>query len=159
MSTSWTSNGASASTTVTVDLPSGFEYVAASSVLTVGGTEASTPEPTVSGDELVYSGDLSSPGQTSTLSFTIRPTGLYSSGQGGTGSTTVTTNGKSVSSNYDVTVRDPFAASGSDGVVLDFDTLYVQEINDFDIDPDSGRPIATFRFDLSTGYAPAACSR
>ena len=118
--------------------------------------QASTPEPAVSGNELVYSGDLSSPGQTSTLSFAIRPTGLYSSGQGGTGSTTVTTNGKSVSSNYNVTVRDPFAASGLDGVVLDFDTLYVQEITDFDVEADSGRPIATFRFDLSTGYAPGS---
>ena len=105
---------------------------------TVGGTEASILEPTLSGGELMYSGDLSSPGQTSTLSFAIRPTGLYSSGQGGTGSTTVTTNGKSVSADYTVTVRDPFAASGSDGVVLDFDTLYVQEITDFDIDADSG---------------------
>lgn len=156
VSTSWTSNGASAATTVAVALPAGFEYVAASSVLTVGGTEASILEPTLSGGELMYSGDLSSPGQTSTLSFAIRPTGLYSSGQGGTGSTTVTTNGKSVSADYTVTVRDPFAASGSDGVVLDFDTLYVQEITDFDIDADSGRPIATFRFDLSTGYAPGS---
>ncbi len=146
VSTSWTSNGDSSDTTVTLALPAGFEIDTPTATVTVDGVPQ-TVQPTAVDDAartITFAGPFSAFGATSTFAAQIVPVGVVA--PTGTGTVVVASNGVNLA-------PSSFAVAAAPAVPgpLKLDTLYLQDAIDLQLD-DARRLTSSYEFDLSSGF-------